>query len=267
MTDGRGDGGAGSGGGKSGGGSGGRDGSGNERRRGARRANRTGGDPRGRSRGPKVRVRTARGRKLSSTRWLERQLNDPYVAEAQRRGYRARSAFKLLELDEKLHLFRGVRRAVDLGCAPGSWLQVMVERLGHGAEVVGIDRLATDPVAGAAILEMDFLDPAADAALGEHLSGPVDLVVSDMAADTTGHKQTDHLRTMALCEAALDFAEAHLAPGGHFVAKVLQGGAEEALLRRMKAGFKTVKHVKPAASRPESVEWYVVAKGFRGRGD
>ena len=239
--------------------------SGGERRRGGGGNRRTRvHDPRGRSRGPKVRVRTARGRKPSSTRWLERQLNDPYVAEANRLGYRARSAFKLLELDEKFDLLSGARRAVDLGCAPGSWLQILVHRLPKDAEIVGIDLLEVDPVPGAVILKQDFLDESAEAALKAHLTGKVDLVLSDMAADTIGHKQTDHLRTMALCEAALDFADAHLAPGGHFVAKVLQGGAEGDLLRRMKAAFKSVKHAKPPASRPESVEWYVIARDYRG---
>lgn len=220
-------------------------------------------DPRGRSRGPKVRVRTARGRKLSSTRWLERQLNDPYVAEAKRLGYRSRAAFKLIELDEKFGLLKGVRRAVDLGCAPGGWVQVLRERRPQ-AQVVGIDLLEVDAIDGATLLTMDFLDPEAKPALAAVLDGPVDLVLSDMAAVTTGHKQTDHLRTMALCEAALDFAESHLAPGGDFVAKVLRGGAEGELLQRMKQAFANVKHAKPPASRPESVEWYVVAQGFKG---
>ncbi|MGF1605397.1 MAG: RlmE family RNA methyltransferase [Rhodothalassiaceae bacterium] len=221
-------------------------------------------DPRGRSRGPRVRVRTARGRKQSSTRWLERQLNDPYVAEAKRLGYRSRAAFKLLELDDKYQLLKGVHRAVDLGCAPGGWVQVLVERLPKGAEIVGIDLLAVDPIDGAVLLQQDFLDAGADTAVAEQVSGPVDLVLSDMAAVTTGHKQTDHLRTMALCEAALEFAQAHLKPGGDFVAKVLRGGAEGELLDRMKRSFAKVRHAKPPASRPESVEWYVVAQGFKG---
>lgn len=214
--------------------------------------------------GLKVRVRTARGRKLSSTRWLQRQLNDPYVEAARREGYRSRAAYKLIELDEQHGLLRGVRRAVDLGAAPGGWTQILVKRLQSGAKIVGIDILEMEAIGGADLIQMDFLDEKAPAILKEMLSGPADLVLSDMAAPTTGHKQTDHLRTMALCEATLDFAMDVLAPGGAMVAKVLRGGTEGELLTRMKQHFSSVKHAKPPASRPESVEWYVVAKGFLG---
>ncbi|GER07075.1 ribosomal RNA large subunit methyltransferase E [Iodidimonas muriae] len=223
---------------------------------------------RGRS-GLKVRVRTARGRKLSSTRWLQRQLNDPYVEEARRQGYRSRAAFKLLELDEKFQLLKGARRVVDLGAAPGGWTQVLVERFTRSGQkdnkIVGIDILPMDPISGADLIEMDFLAPQAPAELKALLGGPADIVLSDMAAPTTGHKQTDHIRTMGLCEAALDFAMDVLEPGGTFVAKVLRGGTDDDLLRRMKLHFSTVRHAKPPASRPESVEWYVIASGFTGK--
>lgn len=215
--------------------------------------------------GLKVRVRTARGRKLSSTRWLQRQLNDPYVDAARRDGYRSRAAYKLIELDERYDLLRGVKRVVDLGAAPGGWTQVLAARLPLNAQIVGIDILEMEAIAGADLLMMDFLDPKAPELLKEILGGAVDLVLSDMAAPTTGHKQTDHLRTMALCEASLDFAMDVLASGGSMVAKVLRGGTEGELLTRMKQTFATVKHAKPPASRPESVEWYVVAKGFAGQ--
>lgn len=221
------------------------------------------GDPRGRRRGGKVRVQSAKGRKASSTRWLKRHLNDPYVAEAKRLGYRARSAFKLIEIDEKFGILKKAQRVVDLGAAPGGWLQVAVEQASKGATIVGIDLEQIEPVAGTDCLVGDFLDPAAQDELKRRVGGPVDVVLSDMAAATTGHKQTDHLRTMALCEAALEFAAEVLGPGGAFVAKVLQGGTEVALLERMQRDFAMVKHFKPAASRAESVEMYVVATGYR----
>jgi len=220
--------------------------------------------PHGRRRGGKVRVKTARGRKPSSTRWLQRQLNDPYVAEAKRRGFRSRAAFKLMEMDDRFGFLKGARRVVDLGAAPGGWLQVLTSRLGRDARIVGLDFLDMEPVPGAVCLKMDFLDPDGPERLKAELGGPADIVLSDMAAATTGHRQTDHLRTMALCEAALDFAGEVLAPEGGFLAKVLQGGTDDALLTRMKGMFRQVRHVKPPASRSESVEWYVLATGFRG---
>jgi len=216
-----------------------------------------------RSRGAKVRVKTARGRKTSSTRWLQRQLNDPYVAEAQRLGYRSRAAFKLKELDEKFSLIKGARRVVDLGCAPGGWCQVVAEQTHDDLELVGIDLQEVEPIAGAELWVMDFLEPGADDKLRAHLGGPVDLVLSDMANSATGHKPTDHIRTMALCEAALDFAASVLKPGGHFVAKVLQGGSDPQLMASLKHYFEKVHHAKPPASRADSTEWFVVAKGFR----
>lgn len=209
-----------------------------------------------------VRVKTSKTRSVSSARWLERQLNDPYVARAKAEGWRSRAAFKLIEIDEKFGLLKRGARVADLGCAPGGWLQVAVKR---GAErVVGVDYLPTGGVPGAAILELDFLDPSAPQKLQSALGGHADVVLSDMAAPTTGHKPTDHLRIMGLAEAALDFAEDVLAPGGSFVCKVFQGGAEGALLARLKKAFATVKHTKPKSSRAESAEVYVVATGFRG---
>ncbi len=214
-----------------------------------------------------MRVKTASRRRPSSTQWLERQLNDPYVAEAKRLGYRSRAAFKLLQLDDRFQLLRPGLRVVDLGCAPGGWLQVVAARLraetGRG-RLVGIDCLPTDPVAGAALLQLDFLDETAPAALRTALGGPADLVLSDMAAPTTGHAATDHNRVMALAEAAYDFARGVLRPGGAFVAKLFQGGAERSLLDALKRDFASVRHAKPAASRAESAEVYVVAQGFRG---
>lgn len=229
--------------------------------------NRSGGDPRSRARGAKVRVKTARGRKLSSTRWLQRQLNDPYVAEAQRLGYRSRAAFKLKELDERFDLLKGARRVVDLGCAPGGWTQVIVERIGEDAEVVGIDLQEVEPVQGAKVMVMDFLTPDAEEQLMAELSGKADLVLSDMANSATGHKQTDHIRTMALCEAALGFAVQVLAEGGSFAAKVLQGGSDHELMTLLKKHFRMVKHAKPPSSRADSKEWFVVAQGFRRHPD
>jgi 23S rRNA (uridine2552-2'-O)-methyltransferase len=214
----------------------------------------------------KKKVRTAKGRSTSSSRWLQRQLSDPYVEEAQRRGYRARSAFKLAQMDDKLRLIRRGARVVDLGAAPGSWSQLAVERAGAGAQVVGIDLEEVEPLAGARFLVGDVRELEAAERLRAALAGPADLVMSDLAAAATGHGPTDHLRTMALVEAALDIAEALLAPGGAFVAKVLQGGTEAGLLARLKRGFKKVQHVKPPASRKDSAELYVVATGFRGPG-
>ncbi len=209
------------------------------------------------------RVKTARGRTASSTRWLSRQLNDPYVRQAKAEGYRSRAAYKLIELDEKFGLLKGVHRVIDLGVAPGGWSQV-VRKLRPQAAVVGIDLLRTEPIEGVTLLEMDFLADAAPAALAETLGGPVDLILSDMAANTVGHKQTDHLRTMGLVEAAAWFAVENLAEGGGFVAKVLAGGTDAELLALLKKHFRTVKHAKPPASRKGSSEWYVIAQGFKG---
>jgi 23S rRNA (uridine2552-2'-O)-methyltransferase len=212
------------------------------------------------------RLKTAKGRKVSSTRWLERQLNDPYVKRAKAENYRSRAAYKLLELDEKFGLLRGVSSVVDLGIAPGGWSQV-VRRKSARAAVVGIDLLPTDPIDGVAILQMDFMDPDAPERLKAALGGPADLVLSDMAANTVGHPQTDHLRTMGLVEAGLEFAIEILRPGGAYVAKVLAGGTDNALLAELKRHFTTVKHAKPPASRKESSEWYVIAQGFKARDD
>jgi 23S rRNA (uridine2552-2'-O)-methyltransferase len=209
------------------------------------------------------RVKTAKGRKVGSTRWLERQLNDPYVKRAKSEGFRSRAAYKLSELDERFGLLKGVKRVIDLGVAPGGWSQV-VRRTSPGAVVVGIDLLPTDPLDGVTLLQMDFTDEAAPDRLREALGGPADLVLSDMAANTVGHPQTDHLRTMALVEAGLDFAIDVLRPGGAYVAKVLAGGADNDLVATLKQNFATVKHAKPPASRKESSEWYVVAQGFKG---
>jgi len=218
-----------------------------------------------RARGAKVRVKTARGRKPSSTRWLQRQLNDPYVAEANRLGYRTRAAFKLLELDDRYDFIKGSRRVVDLGCAPGGWIQILTKKLPSTAQIIGIDLQEVEPMAGAEIWVMDFLDADAEDRLMAALDGPVDLVVSDMANSATGHRQTDQMRTMALCEAALDFAIKVLGDGGTFVAKVLQGGSDTALMTRMQQHFKSVKHAKPPASRADSKEWFVLAQGFKGK--
>jgi len=211
------------------------------------------------------RVKTAKGRTASSTRWLERQLNDPYVKQAKADGYRSRAAYKLLELDEKFALLKGVQRVVDLGIAPGGWSQV-VRKIAPRAAIVGIDLLPTEPIEGVTIFEMDFMDDAAPHALEDALEGAPDLVLSDMAANTVGHKQTDHLRTMGLVEAGAWFAIETLAPNGSFVAKVLAGGTDAELLTLLKKHFRTVKHAKPPASRKGSSEWYVVAQGFKGRG-
>jgi 23S rRNA (uridine2552-2'-O)-methyltransferase len=213
-----------------------------------------------------VRVKSTRRRKPSSTEWLERQLNDPFVAGARRLGYRSRAAFKLIQLDSRFHLLMPGRRVVDLGCAPGGWTQVAARLVGAAAgrgTVVGIDLLATDPVPGASLLTGDFRDSATAASIRDALGGPADLVLSDMAAPATGHAATDHLRIVALAEDAFGFAETVLKPGGAFVAKVFQGGTEGALLATLKQAFAEVRHAKPAASRAESAETYVVAKGFR----
>ncbi len=216
--------------------------------------------------GGHTRVRTARGRTVSSNRWLERQLNDPYVRRAKAEGYRSRAAYKLLELDERFGFLKGARSVVDLGIAPGGWSQV-VRRRAPSARIAGIDLLPTDPIEGVDILEMDFMADDAPARLREALGGDADLVLSDMAANTVGHPQTDHLRTMGLVEAGLAFATEILRPGGAFVAKVLAGGADHALVAELKRHFATVKHAKPPASRKGSSEWYVVAQGFKGRAD
>tara|TARA_B100000427_G_scaffold170458_1_gene141713 strand:+ start:332 stop:1099 length:768 start_codon:yes stop_codon:yes gene_type:complete len=210
-----------------------------------------------------TRVKTAKGRKTSSKLWLERQLNDPYVAEARARGYRSRAAFKLLELDDMFGLLKKGGRVVDLGAAPGGWTQVAVAAVGPTGQVVGIDLQEMDSIPGATLIIKDFMDEDAPDAIKDVMNGPADLVMSDMAAASTGHRQTDHLRIMALCEAALDFALEVLAPGGAFVAKVLKGGTENDLLNLMKRRFATVKHAKPPASRADSAESYVVATGFR----
>jgi 23S rRNA (uridine2552-2'-O)-methyltransferase len=211
-----------------------------------------------------TRIKTARGRKASSTRWLERQLNDPYVKRAKADGYRSRAAYKLIELDERFGLLKGVTAVVDLGIAPGGWAQV-VRRVSPKARIAGIDLLPTEPIEGVEILEMDFMDEAAPETLREALGDVApDLVLSDMAANTVGHTQTDHLRTMGLVEAGLEFAVEVLSPGGTFVAKVLAGGADNHLVAELKRHFKTVKHAKPPASRKGSSEWYVVAQGFKG---
>jgi 23S rRNA (uridine2552-2'-O)-methyltransferase len=211
-----------------------------------------------------VRVRSARRRKPSSTEWLARQLNDPYVAEAQRLGYRSRAAFKLIQLDDRFHLLAPGARVVDLGCAPGGWTQVAVARTGPQGTVVGIDLNPTDPIPGATILQGDFTDPATGQRIRDALGGPADLVLSDMAAPATGHAATDHLRIVALAEDALAFAETILKPGGSLVVKVFQGGATGDLLAALKRSFAELRHAKPPASRAESAETYVIAKGFRG---
>lgn len=213
-----------------------------------------------------TRVRTGRGRTSQSIRWLERQLNDPYVKRAKAEGYRSRAAYKLIELDEKFDMLKGAKRVVDLGIAPGGWAQVIRRKLPKAA-VVGIDLLPVDPIEGVTIFQMDFTDDAAPDRLVEALGGAPDLVLSDMAANTVGHAQTDALRTMGLVETALDFAIQNLAPGGVFVSKVFAGGADSALVAEMKRNFTSVKHAKPPSSRKGSVEWFVVAQGFKGRAE
>ena len=210
-------------------------------------------------------IRTAKGRKVSSTRWLERQLNDPYVRRAKAENYRSRAAYKLLELDERFGLLRGVKSVVDLGIAPGGWSQV-VRRRSPQAQVVGIDLLPTEPLDGVTILRMDFMDEDAPEKLREALGGAADLVLSDMAANTVGHPQTDHLRTMALVEAGLEFAREVLLPGGAYVAKVLAGGADNDLVAELKRSFTAVKHAKPPASRKDSKRVVRGRSGLQRRG-
>ena len=212
---------------------------------------------------PHERLRTAGKRTASSGRWLTRQLNDPYVKQAKAEGWRSRAAFKLIELDQKFGVIKGAKRVVDLGIAPGGWSQV-VRKVNPKAAIVGIDLLPTEPIEGVTIFEMDFMADEAPAALTEALDGAPDLILSDMAANTVGHKQTDHLRTMGLVETAADFAIQHLAPGGAFISKVLAGGTDSDLLALLKKHFTTVKHAKPPSSRKDSSEWYVVAQGFKG---
>ena len=209
------------------------------------------------------RLKTGKGRTASSTRWLTRQLNDPYVKAAKDAGWRSRAAFKLIELDQKYALLKNAKRVVDLGVAPGGWSQV-VRKQAPKAAVVGIDLLPTEPLEGVTLFQMDFMDDAAPGLLVEALGGAPDLVISDMAANTVGHKATDHLRTMGLVETAAHFAIENLAPGGAFVAKVLAGGTDTDLLALLKRHFTTVKHAKPPASRKDSSEWYVIAQGFKG---
>ena len=216
-------------------------------------------------RGLTVRVKTAGKRTVSSTRWLERQLNDPYVAEAKKQGYRSRAAFKLLQLDDKFHVLKEGARVVDLGAAPGGWCQVAVDRVGERGKVIGIDLLPMDPIPGADLIQMDFMTDEAPDLLKRLLDGGLaNVVLSDMAASSTGHSQTDHLKIMALAETAYDFAKDVLAKDGAFICKVLQGGATGELLKLLKRDFADVKHVKPPASRSDSAEIYVVALGFRG---
>jgi len=219
-----------------------------------------GGKNSGRSLAGRQKVKTAKRRSMQSTRWLERQLNDPYVRRAHSEGYRSRAAYKLVELDEKFHILRGKRAVVDLGIAPGGWAQVVRRQIPKAA-VVGIDLLPVEALDGVILFEMDFMDASAPDRLIEALGGAPDLILSDMAANTVGHKQTDHLRTMGLVEAAVDFAVNVLKPGGDFVAKVFAGGTDPALLAILKSNFTTVKHAKPPASRKGSVEWYVIAQG------
>lgn len=214
------------------------------------------------SREPKERVRTARGRKNSSTRWLDRQLNDPYVHKAQQRGYRSRAAFKLEEIDEKANVLKPGLRVVDLGAAPGGWSQVAAEK---GCDVIALDLLPMEALPGVHALQLDFMDEKAYEVLIDTVGEGADLVLSDMAPNTVGHKSTDHLRIMALVEAAYEFAGEVLKPGGGFVAKVFQGGTQTELLAQMKKDFTSVKHIKPPASRQDSSETYVVAMGYRSQ--
>ena len=217
--------------------------------------------PPAKQRGLTTQVRAVSGRSVKSREWLQRQLNDPYVQAAQKAGWRSRAAFKLIQLDEKFHLLKPGLRVVDLGAAPGGWMQVAA---GRGCRVVGLDLLEIDPVPGTLALQGDFQDAAVEQAVLAAMAGPADLVLSDMAPNTTGHGPTDHLRIMGLAEIALDFAERVLEPGGAFVAKVFQGGSEAAMLVRLRQRFRMVKHAKPAASRKDSSELYVVATGFKG---
>jgi 23S rRNA (uridine2552-2'-O)-methyltransferase len=218
------------------------------------------------SRELKVRVKTGRNRSLSSKLWLERQLNDPYVARAKREGMRSRAAYKVIEIDDKAHFLKKGARVVDLGAAPGGWSQVAAKRVGapEQGRVVAIDVLEMEPVGGVEFMRLDFLEQGAPEKLKALLGGPADVVLSDMAANTTGHTRTDHLRIMALVELAFEFAREVLAPGGAFLAKVLQGGTEATLLAALKRDFQSVKHIKPPASRADSAELYLLATGFRG---
>ncbi|RUM95506.1 RlmE family RNA methyltransferase [Pseudaminobacter arsenicus] len=218
----------------------------------------------------KTRIKKKSGLKESSRRWLERHMNDPYVQRSKADGYRSRAAYKLIEIDERYHLLKPGMRVIDLGAAPGGWCQVAAARTGSteaDPQVIGIDYLEMDPVPGAPVLLMDFLDDDAPDRLAEALGGAPDLVLSDMAAPTTGHRRTDHIRTMHLCEVAADFAISVLKPGGHFLAKTFQGGTEAELLTRLKQNFRSVHHVKPPASRDESAELYLLAKDFKGRAE
>nr|WP_245215814.1 RlmE family RNA methyltransferase [Pararoseomonas baculiformis] len=209
-------------------------------------------------------MRTAKGRSTASQKWLERQLNDPYVQAARAQGLRSRAAFKIIELDERFKLFRPNQRIVDLGAAPGGWTQVAVKRTGEKGKVVALDILPMDLIPGAIVLQGDFNEESAEQAVLEALDGPADLVISDIAPNTTGHNATDHLRILALVELAADFARKVLSPGGAFVAKVFQGGTERELLAGLKRDYASVRHAKPPASRKDSAEMYVVAQGFRG---
>ncbi len=217
---------------------------------------------RGAARGLKVRVK-GKSHKPSSKRWLQRQLNDPYVARARHEGYRSRAAFKLAEIDDKAHILKSGACVIDLGAAPGGWSQVAAKRVGAQGRVVAIDLLPMDAIAGVDFIQLDFLDPSAPEKLNAMLGGSADVVLSDMAANATGHARTDHLKIMALVEAAAEFAREVLKPGGAFLAKVLQGGTEAALLAALKRDFASVKHVKPPASRADSAELYLLASGFR----
>jgi 23S rRNA (uridine2552-2'-O)-methyltransferase len=221
-------------------------------------------EKKGSGRALKQRVKTGKNRSLSSKLWLERQLNDPYVARAKREGYRSRAAFKLIEIDDKYRVLKKGTRVLDLGAAPGGWSQVAAKRIGEGGSIVAIDILDMEPVAGVDFIKLDFLDPSAPAVLKDRLGGGADVVLTDMAANATGHRKTDHLRIVGLVEAAAEFAGEVLRPGGSFLAKVLQGGTEPALLARLKRDFAAVRHVKPAASRADSAELYLLATGFRG---
>lgn len=212
----------------------------------------------------KQRVKTGRGRTASQKRWLERQLNDPYVARAKREGYRSRAAFKLIEIDERFKILKPGQRIIDLGAAPGGWSQVAAKIVGPEGRIVGIDLLEIEPMVGVEFIALDFLDPTAPEVLTGLLGGKADLVLSDMAANTTGHKQTDHLRIIGLAETAAEFAREILAPGGTYLAKVFQGGTEGSLLAELKRDFTAVRHVKPNASRADSSELYVLATGYRG---
>ncbi|SUE43966.1 RlmE family RNA methyltransferase [Roseomonas gilardii] len=218
-------------------------------------------------RGLTARLRTAKGRTTASQRWLERQINDPYVRAAKAAGWRSRAAFKLLELDERFKLLKPGQRVVDLGAAPGGWTQVALKVIGDRGRVVALDLLPIDPIPGAILLEGDFTEQAGEDAVLAALDGQADLVLSDMAPNTTGHNATDHLRIMGLVELAADFARRVLAPGGGFVAKVFQGGTEKELLAALKRDYAQVRHAKPPASRKDSAEAYVVAQGFRGSND